>query len=289
EGRAGHGVGAQDAVVAGAGAVRRAAHGGDALERAAGAADLVLSALESMTDVSILVFDRENRFCASAGSALKRHGYRHRDVVGRCAPDVLSADVWARLRPGYEAALRGGATTLVHRAADGAVYEIEFRPVRDDARVVGGIAISRDVTGRHGEGTRPTDAGELFELSFAHAPIAKALISPDGRWLRVNRRLCELLGRDEASLMRCGLQDLTHPDDVASDVGLGREVLDGLRTRYAVEKRYVHAAGHVVPTRLEVSLVRAADGRPRWFVFQFVALPFGADDRPRLPVATCAV
>ena len=265
----------------------RSVPGGDALERAAGSADLVLAALESMDDVSILVFDRETRFRASAGAALRRHGHRNGDVVGRCAPDVLSADAWHRLRPGYEAALAGDATILGHRTADGTLYEVEFRPVREGAAVVGGIAISREIGGRDGRTAARTEVGGLYEQSFVHAPIAKALISPDGRWLHVNPRLCELLGRDEASVVRCSLQELTHPDDVASDVGLGQELLEGRRARYAVEKRYLHAAGHVVPARLEVSLVRAPDGTPRFFVFQFVALAADAAVRPRLPAQTC--
>lgn len=265
----------------------RPALGADALERVAGSADLVLSALESMEDVSILVFDRETRFRASAGSALKRHGHRNRDVVGRRAPDVLAAATWQHVRPGYESALAGHATTLAHRTADGVLYEVEFRPVREGTAIVGGLAISRDVTGRQGTASRLSEAGGLYEQSFLHAPIAKALISPDGRWLRVNHRLCELLGRDAATVVSCSLQELTHPDDVASDVGLNRALLEGRSTRYAVDKRYLHAAGHVVPARLEVSLVRAPDGTPRWFVFQFVALPADAAVRPRLPAETC--
>lgn len=254
-----------------------------ALERAAGASGVVLSALESMADVAILVFDRDLRFRASAGSAVRRHGHRPEDLVGRRAPDVLGSAAWARLRAGCEAALRGGTSTLVHRAA-GVVYETELRPVVEDGVVVGGVAISRDVTARSGEDRDPGGAVELYERSFVDAPVAKALISPDGRWLRVNHRLCELLGRDEASLMRCRLQELTHPDDAALDASQGRELLDGVRSRYAVHKRYLRRDGRVVPARLEVSLVRDPDGAPRWFVFEFVALDGPVRDRPSLPV-----
>jgi PAS domain S-box-containing protein len=129
---------------------------------------------------------------------------------------------------------------------------------------------------------RPADAGELLDLSFRHGPVATALISPDGRWLRVNRRLCELLGRDEGTLLAGRLEDVTHPDDVHRDRWLGREILDGLRDRYAIDKRYVRADGHVVPARLEVSLVRDEDGAPRWFVFQVVDLEDVGPARRRL-------
>ena len=134
----------------------------------------------------------------------------------------------------------------------------------------------------------PTPAVDLVELSFVHAPVAKALISPDGRWLRVNRRLCELLGRDEADLVRRSLQEITHPDDVASDVALGRQALAGQRERYAVPKRYLRPDGRIVHARLEVSLVRDHDDRPGWFVFEVVELTGPATDRPRAALGVAA-
>jgi PAS domain S-box-containing protein len=254
---------------------------------AADATRLVLAAVESMEDVSILVFDREIRVRASAGAALARHGRRREDVVGRHASRVHSPAVWEHLAAGYEAALEGLARTIgVETPAPVVAYETTFTPIRERGVVVGGMAVSREVTARRGEPSVLGESAALLEDSFAHAPVATALISTDGRWLRVNRRLCELLGRDEDAIVGSTLQELTHPDDVLVDADLGRETLDGVRDRYAVDKRFVRADGSVAPTRQEVSLVRGPDGAPRWFVVQVVDLSVPARAPSRLASAS---
>jgi signal transduction histidine kinase len=68
--------------------------------------------------------------------------------------------------------------------------------------------------------------------------------------------------------MRRTFQDITHPDDLETDVGLMNQVLTGELPSYAMEKRYIHADGHVVWVNLHVSLVRSIDGTPRYFISQ---------------------
>ena len=109
-------------------------------------------------------------------------------------------------------------------------------------------------------------AEERFCLAFEHAPTGMALVAPDGRWLRVNRALCEILGRDEAELLATSFQDVTHPEDLDADLALVADVLAGRRRAYVLEKRYLRADGSEVPILLSVSLVRDPEGRPLHFV-----------------------
>ena len=73
-----------------------------------------------------------------------------------------------------------------------------------------------------------------------------ALVSPDGRWLRVNRALCDLVGYSEAELLARTFQDITHPEDLESDLENVRRMIAGETRSYQMEKRYVHAGGHLV-------------------------------------------
>ncbi len=63
------------------------------------------------------------------------------------------------------------------------------------------------------------DAEERFRNAFDQAPIGKALVSPDGRFTRVNSALCSILGYGEAELLETTFQTLTHPDDLDVDLG----------------------------------------------------------------------
>jgi diguanylate cyclase (GGDEF)-like protein/PAS domain S-box-containing protein len=127
---------------------------------------------------------------------------------------------------------------------------------------IGGIAVSlRDVTAR-------VEAEELFRSAFEAAPIGMALVAPDGRFLSVNRALCELLGHPTDVLLSKSFQDITHPEDLDADLEYVRQVLDGAIRDYSIEKRYIDADDSVVWVLLNVSLVRDTDGRPKHFISQ---------------------
>lgn len=112
------------------------------------------------------------------------------------------------------------------------------------------------------------EAEERFTLAFEAAPIGKALVAPDGRWLRANPALCRILGYAEAELQSLTFQDVTHPDDLESDLDLVHQVIAGVIPRYAIEKRYVRRDGQVVHAQLDVALVRDEWGHPRYFISQ---------------------
>jgi diguanylate cyclase (GGDEF)-like protein/PAS domain S-box-containing protein len=108
----------------------------------------------------------------------------------------------------------------------------------------------------------------LFESAFRDAAIGMALVSLDGRFVKVNDALCSLLGYPRQSLLATDFQALTHPDDLARDLALLRQLVEGLIPSYHMEKRYLHADGRVVRTQLTVSLVRDAHGAPEFFISQ---------------------
>lgn len=109
-------------------------------------------------------------------------------------------------------------------------------------------------------------ATEQFQLAFEQAPIGIALVAPDGRFRWVNPALCRIVGYRAEELLRVGFQDITHPDDLDADLELVERVIRGEIPAYSMEKRYLDSSGRVVPVQLDVSLVRHADGTPRYFV-----------------------
>jgi PAS domain S-box-containing protein len=107
---------------------------------------------------------------------------------------------------------------------------------------------------------------ERFRGAFDDAATGMALVGLDGRLLRVNRALCEIVGFAEAELLTKAFQDITHPDDLARDLNAWPKLLTGEIRAYEMEKRYIHKDGHVVWAHLSVSLVRDSAGRPLYFV-----------------------
>ncbi|MEO7932603.1 MAG: PAS domain S-box protein [Chthoniobacterales bacterium] len=110
------------------------------------------------------------------------------------------------------------------------------------------------------------ESEERFSGAFEHAPIGIALVAPDGHWLKVNRAVCKMLGYTEEELLARTFQEITHPEDLDADLSLVREVLEGKRLFYQLNKRYIHKDGHSVPASLSVSLVRDTRNEPLYFV-----------------------
>ena len=109
---------------------------------------------------------------------------------------------------------------------------------------------------------------ERFKSAFGDAPIGMALVGTDGRWLQVNRALCEIVGYSEPELLATDFQSITHPDDLEADLGLMRQTLAGKIRTYQMEKRYIHTLGHVVWIQLNVSLMRDSNDSPLYFISQ---------------------
>jgi PAS domain S-box-containing protein len=123
-----------------------------------------------------------------------------------------------------------------------------------------------DTQRRQAEALR--EAEERFRGAFDNAPIGMALVAPDGRWLRVNRAVSEIVGYDEHEMLQRNFRDITHPDDLEADLEAVSRMLSGEIRSYQIDKRYIHRDGRIVWITLSVSLVHDRDGEPLYFVTQ---------------------
>ncbi len=97
---------------------------------------------------------------------------------------------------------------------------------------------------------------DRFRSAFEHAAIGMALVSTEGRWLQVNRSLCQILGYQEKELLSTDFLSVTHPDDLPAAMSNIGQLLKGKAHSSKMEKRYVHKLGHEVWVHWSVSLVR---------------------------------
>jgi diguanylate cyclase (GGDEF)-like protein/PAS domain S-box-containing protein len=207
-------------------------------------------------------------------SAQRIYGYAPIEIIGqpisllvpaerRGEEHALMREVLAdRAVPQYE-------TTRVRK--DGSVVEVSITvsPIHDtDRQIVGASVISRDITDRKRLERALREAEERFRGAFEEAPIGIGLVDLDGNWLRVNRKLCEIVGYSEPELLGRTFLDITHPADKGSELESARRVLDGEIPAYQLEKRYVTKNGAVVWINVSVSLVRDSDDRPLHFIRQ---------------------
>ena len=163
---------------------------------------------------------------------------------------------------------------------DGQVYgTLNFSDTRPwprpfSARQIECVEAMAALLGRFLEGERiRQDLAErqhLFERSFHHALIGKALLTPEKRLIEVNPALCRLLGRSREEIIERGPEEFTHPEDRHLTDAPYRRLLAGETDHVTLEKRYLRADGAVVHGRVGLAMVRRDDGRPWLIIAQVV-------------------
>ncbi len=107
---------------------------------------------------------------------------------------------------------------------------------------------------------------QRFRTTFDNAGSGIAHVSLEGRFITVNQRFCDIVGRTRSELAELGVRDITHPDDLDADLEQVRRVLDGEIKTYSVEKRFVQRDAGIVWASLTVSLVSDESWEPRYFI-----------------------
>ncbi len=107
---------------------------------------------------------------------------------------------------------------------------------------------------------------EFFRNSFDHTAVGIAHVTPDGKFLRINQRFCDIVGYSKEEILARTLQDITHPDDLEAGLVNLKKVLKGEQQTYSIKKRYIHKSGSEVWVNLTDSLVSDASGSSKYFI-----------------------
>ncbi len=105
-----------------------------------------------------------------------------------------------------------------------------------------------------------------FRATFEQAAVGIAHIGLQGEWLRVNQKLCEIVGYTSQELQELTFQDITYPEDLDLDLQYFRQMLANEIQNYSIEKRYICKNTSIIWINLTVSLVRSPSGEPEYFI-----------------------
>ncbi|HYI17015.1 MAG TPA: diguanylate cyclase [Thermomicrobiales bacterium] len=114
----------------------------------------------------------------------------------------------------------------------------------------------------------PWEEDAQLRSAFDDAAIGMSIANLNWGLLRVNAAHCRMLGYTAHELLTTDFRTRIHPDDLAPNDDLRRDVLSGKIDFYETERRYIHRDGHVVWCLVTVSLIRDAAGDPQYFVGQ---------------------
>ena len=150
----------------------------------------------------------------------------------------------------------------------GSPHFIEYVSVleREEGRPAYVYGSARDVTERRQAERRLRDSEERYRATFEQTAVGVCEVDPQGRFIRGNRRFCDLLGYERHELLLKSMDEVSHPGDRKLEYRLIKELETGGRETYTVEKRYLKKDGTQVWGNTTVSMVREAGGGPKYFV-----------------------
>jgi PAS domain S-box-containing protein len=235
--------------------------------------------VQNLPDALICLFDCELRLLLIEGPMAATPTFAVGDLTGLPLSEAIPAEGLGELEPHALAALRGDSSQMEYSSPrTGVIWDVQIAPYRDDAgEILGVFVIARDVTERRLAEAHARAAEASFASVYENAPIGIALIGADARTVSVNPALSALTGVPAEEFIGRPARSLNHPDDRDRDAELMRSLLAGERDGYHVEKRYVHADGHVIDVEVDCVLVRDADGKP----LHTVSLILDATERKR--------
>ncbi|MEP2776520.1 MAG: PAS domain S-box protein [Luteolibacter sp.] len=145
----------------------------------------------------------------------------------------------------------------------------EYFPVLINALViheqdvaVGTVIEVQDITVRKRAEEAVRESEERFRSIFTQTLAGIAEVDLEGRFVQVNARYCEIVGRTEEELYGMRMQDITHPDDLARNLPLFEQAVAG-GSSFVIEKRYIRPDGSFIWVSNSVSVIRDGEGQPR--------------------------
>lgn len=217
---------------------------------------------------TIVVTDIEGYILEVNNSVCKLLGYSRDELIGKhftkfIEPAQLATDPMdLNFHHRQEELIR--ERRLVKK--DGGIVEIEINVKKIDGNRH--LSIGRDITGIREAQKKIAISESTLRGAFEHSAMGMALVGIDGKWIRVNRALCNMLGYTRHEMLSMSFKDITHPDDKEGGIQFLNDAVKTGADSYQAEKRYITKIGELLWVSVNVSAVRDDNGHILYFVTQ---------------------
>jgi PAS domain S-box-containing protein len=107
-----------------------------------------------------------------------------------------------------------------------------------------------------------------FQFFFEDSAIGSAILSPEGKFVRINKSLTNILGYSELDFLKMDIQSITHIDGLSEENQYMQQMLDGVIKTHQLETRLKGKNGDLIWVLLTLTLTREEDTRPSFFIMQ---------------------
>lgn len=183
-------------------------------------------------------------------------------IVGRSHEDLLGKRLLEEMPGNRETGLFDAYVSVVE---SGKVWQQEFAYTFDGldhwfrstaARTGDGFAVAfANISARKAAEAQLRASEERFRSAFDQAAVGMAHLDLEGRYVRVNNRLCEILGYPRADLLQKTFMEITHPDDLATDLEAMKQQIRREIDHHSMEKRYLRKDGSYIWANMTAAVI----------------------------------
>ena len=130
------------------------------------------------------------------------------------------------------------------------------------------------------------DLESIYRLTFDNLATGLAITDLNGKFIKINRRLCEVLGYTQSELLDLNFTDLAMPEDIKERLSWSKSILSGkTNADYTRIKRYRHKLGHLIWAKMTASLVKDEQNNPSFFIYSLQDIVELKDTEEALDIA----
>jgi PAS domain S-box-containing protein len=229
--------------------------------------------LESSLD-AIVTMDHQGKVVDWNVAAERLFGYARTEAIGRGMAELIIPERFreahykglARFQATGEGRVINKLIEIPALRADGSEFlselTISLIPTEGAPMFTGTL---RDISERKQAELALQESEERFSSIFNQSAVGIAETDLTGRFVLVNERYCEMVGRSKEELYQTRMQDISHPEDLSGNIALfQRAIKEGVP--FKIEKRYIRPDGSEIWVSNNVSLLKDTEGKPLYIV-----------------------
>lgn len=107
---------------------------------------------------------------------------------------------------------------------------------------------------------------QRFRMYFQLPIVGIVIVAPDGHWIEVNDKFCDIIGYSREEIFNFTWLDITPSEHLLLELKLYKQVISGQKTPNIIEKKYKHKNGYFIDVEVSAMCVFNSENQPDYLI-----------------------